>query len=229
MKKINICGKRGLGDLVAGTSYILKKVNSHVHLTYWLPSEFDYKNTISTIIYQYSAYYPYLVEHTVNESWSNIRYHEVIKKFGKENESKTWFFNNGVDKTGPYIKFRDQWEKNSNGPVGLCLNNENNNPSYPYPEKWFDKSTDDFFWSLVDNKKYIVLGRPKSIQKNIDIMKRCRYVLGTDGGWAHVANAMNVPFKLVRNDLSLSILKDVHLKHPTLTIVEKKNIKRYLI
>lgn len=228
MKKINICGKRGLGDLVAGTSYILKQVNSNCQLTFWLPPEFDYKRTVDTIIYQYSASFPHLLTHTVNETWSSINYYKAVEKFGV-GENINWYFNKGIDQSGAYLKFKDQWWGDSNGPVGLCLNNENTNPGYPYPEKWFNEDTDNFLWSLVDNKKYIVLGRPKSVQSNIDIMKQCRYILGTDGGWAHVANAMGVPYKLVRNNMSLKILKDVHYRHPTLTIVETKNIKRYLI
>ena len=225
---VDICGKRGLGDLVSGTSHILQKLDNDTHLTYWLPPGFNYSETIQQIIDQYTRNFHLNITYSVDESWSSVSYKKALLKFNAAEENILWFFNEGNNPVGYNLKFNTVWQGNKNGPVGLCLNNENTNPGYPYPEKWFDKTINDFLLKLVDNKNYYFLGRPRTITENIDIMSKCRYILGTDGGWMHVANSMRVPAYLVRNGLSLKIIKATHIQHPTLKIIETKDFCKYL-
>lgn len=227
-RKIDICGKRGLGDLVTGTSRILQTLVNDTHLTYWLPSGFNYSETINQIIDQYTKNFHLNITYYVDESWSSVSHKKALEKFNVKDENKLWFFIEGNNPIGSNLKFYTSWQGNKHGPVGLCLNNENTNPGYPYPEKWFDSKVNNFLLSLVDNKNYYFLGRPRSIKDNIEIMSNCRYILGTDGGWMHVANSMRVPAYLVRNNLALRILKATHVNHPTLKIIETNNIFEYL-
>ena len=228
MKTINVCGKRGLGDLVTTVSFILKKINSDSHIIYNYPSNFDYKSTFKTLMDEYLPHSLYNVTYEVNEEWSTVYPNKAIEHFGASGRNDTWFFGQGsVDDT--YLKFKTKWKGNKSGPICLCLNNENHNPTYPYPEKWFDANTNDYLLSLVDNKNYFVLGRPLTVKQNIDLMANCSITLGVDGAWAHIANAMGVPFVLTRNDIDKTILNSVHTGHPTLKIIETHDLFNYLL
>lgn len=226
MKKINICGKRGLGDIVSGTSLMLKTINSDARLTYWLPAGFDYKRTLNVIIYQYSAKYPHKIELEVNEGWATVNYEKAVEKFGKSNFNQSWFFLSCYKDC--YLPFKDNWEKNSDGPIGLSLNNENCNPSYPFQFKWFNKNVNRELVKLVDDKNYFSLGRPRTLEENIEIMKKCRYVLGVENGLTHIANAMRVPFIISKNRFDMAVLNSHHSMHPCLKIVEEYEIFKYL-
>lgn len=164
----------------------------------------------------------------MNEEWSSVSIKKAFKKFNKNEQNKTWYFINSLD-TASYIRFRDAWLGDTKGPIGLCLNNENNNSGYPYPGKWFEDKLNSTLLQLVDNSTYYFLGRPYSIQQTIDIMTKCRYVVGVDGAWAHIANAMRVPFIMVRNNLPKKIINNTHRNHPTLKVIETQEVFDYLI
>ncbi len=228
MKNINVCGKRGLGDIVSGTSFLLKSINHDVRLTYWLPPGFDYTQTLNVIIEQYSYSYPHKIELVVDETWSTVSFDRAVERFGVENFKKTWFFS-GVYNTEPYIPFKDSWEENQNGPIGLTLNNENCNPNYPFQSKWFNEKLNNQLLKLIDNKRYFALGRPRSLQDNINVMKKCRYILGVENGWTHIANAMRVPFIISKNNFDMKFLLQHHSKHPCISIIEEYEVFKYLI
>ena len=221
METIHACGKRGLGDIVKLTSTILT-LYSNKHIVFHFPPGFDYKSTIKTLMDQYDLKEKNLT-YEVDETWYTIDENVAKEHFG----DTPFIFKTNIGSS--HYPFKQQWKGNTDSYVCLCLNNENTRSDYPYPEKWFDKKTDRFLNSLVDNKNYFVLGRPLSVQQNIDLMENCSLVIGTDGGWAHVANSMNVPYILVRNDISLNLMKHVHLGHPTLKIIETHDLLNYLV
>lgn len=226
MQTIDICGKRGLGDLVGGASHILKKIDQDTHLKYWLPAGHDYPTTIDTIIYQYKHSLPHKISCEVIEGESFVSYHLAIEKFGMDSLNKTWYYN--IPDAQQYLPFKTKWLGNTAGPVALCLNNENHNSDYPYPGKFFEDNINDFLTKIVDNKRYITLGRPKTIEECINIMAECRFVLGVEGGWTHIANAMRVPAVVVRNDYPVDYIKHLHTGHRSLTIVESNEVFNYL-
>lgn len=228
MNIINICGKRGLGDIISGISFVLQNIQADSHLIFHLPKNFDYPNTIRILMKEFELPYSHSVTHEVCEDWSSVSLQKAIQKFGKDGQNESWFF---LDCNGKqqYMPFKTKWNGNKNGPIALSINNENTNPNYPYPEKFFDTKTNSILESFIDEKKYLFLGRPYTIEENIKKLSECRYAIGIDGAWTHAAHAMGVPYFLVRNQMNLELLESVHFSHPSLKIIETHEIFKYLI
>lgn len=226
MKTLHVCGKRGLGDIVAGISYILKNYQD-IHIIYHYPPGYDYKTTIDLLMVEYNAK-SLNITYEIDESWYTVHKNVAAKKFGLENFTKTWIETPGARQRTPYLPFTTQWKGNTKGPICLTLNNENCNPTYPYPGKWFDYKTNDYLENLIDDKNYLWLGKPFSIAENIRRMSECRYIVGVDGAWAHIANSMRVPFIMVRNNLEKHIINETHPCHPTLNVIETSQVLNYL-
>lgn len=219
--RIDICGKRGLGDMVAGISRVLQTVSEEPHdFFFHYPPGFDYPTTINVIMNEYVCNKINSVH--VSEEWYSISIKPARKRFGEDNYNKTWFFT--YCKGHRYSPFKTQWKQNTNGPVGLMLNNENMNENYPYPEKWFPDNVNSELMSLIDNKNFYALGRPRSVKDNIDLMAECSYILGVDGAWVHVANSMRVPCYLARNNLAKNIVWSTHSAHPTLKLIGTEDV-----
>lgn len=217
MKTLRVCGKRGLGDLISGFSKFFKTVSEPSHIIFHYPPGFQYKKTIATLVEEYNL--PNVVSHEVDLEWFTVN--ERVAKKRYPDIFFTYCFNH------VHLPFKTKWKPNTNGPIGLCLNNENNNPGYPYKSKWFSHSVNEKLLSLVDEKKYILLGRPKSVKENISIMSECRYVLGVDGAWAHAANSLRVPYFLSANSYDFSFYK-FHSKHPTLKLIKEEEVFNYV-
>ncbi len=227
MKIYNICGKRGLGDIVASTSFILENLTEKSHLIFHLPKGFDYSTTLSVLFDEFIIPKNITVTYELDEEWSTVNIYKAFNKFPQSELSKTWFFMHHCG-YGQYLPFKTKWKQNENGPIGLSINNENHNKNYPYLEKFFDDGTNNFLSSMIDEKNYLFLGKPFSIKENIAKMSECRYVIGIDGAWAHIANSMRVPYFLVRNGMNMKLLKSVHKGHPCLKIIETNELTNYL-
>lgn len=228
MQVIHACGCRGLGDIISGTSNIIKTINQDSHIIFHFPPGFDYKTTVDTLMSEFTLPLGVNVTHELDETWFTIRKNVAVKRFQQEGlvPNKDWFFFASGGTT--YVPFKTQWKGNANGPICLSPNNENTNPYYPYPQKWFMPSLNDILMDLVDEEKYLFLGRPYSIKECIEKMSRCRYTVGVDGAWTHIANAMRVPYILVRNKLSKKIIDNMHKHHPSFKCIETYEIFSYL-
>lgn len=226
MHTVYICGKRGLGDIISGTSRALKHLTQPTHYIFHYPPGFDYSTTVQTVMDEYIPNLSFPVTYETDETWFSISEVAARKKFGKENCNKTWFFTASINDT--YLPFKTQWKGDSKGPICFVLNNENCNPQYPYPKKWFDPKLNEQLKNLIDDNVYLHLGRPLSVRESIDRMSRCRYVVGVDCGWAHAANAMRVPYKLVVNSYGKDFFK-FHSRHPSMKLIEASEVSRYLI
>ena len=175
---------------------------------------------------EYTHNIHYNITYEVISKNYNVRIEKINLLMGKNNFQKTWFFSGCNGKR--YLPFKTQWNSNRDGPVVLLTNNEGNNSGYPFPEKWFEPSIDNYLKGLMDEKKYIHVGRPKSIKESIEILANCSRVVGVDGGIIHICNAMNVPCILVRNKIDLDLMKRVHKGHSTIKIIETEQIYQYL-
>lgn len=218
MKVHHVCGKRGLGDLISGISSLFKTIEEPSQIIFHYPPGFQYKKTISTLVDEFN--HPKVNSFVVDLEWFSISKTKAEKQFGQ-----SFFFTCCYNHT--YLPFKTQWKKNLNGPIGLCLNNENYNSGYPFKGKWFSETVNDKLLSLVDEKDYVLLGRPKSLKQNIEAMSECRYVLGVDGAWAHAANSMRVPYYLTANGYDFSFYK-FHSKHPTLKLIKEEDVFNYV-
>lgn len=222
MQQIEICGKRGLGDLISGISRLLYIFEHPLCLNFNAIPGHDYDNTIKSLMQEFAPE----VHYNVSFNWHTIDLKKAFLKFGKENHNQTWFFTNCYDHL--YKPFKTQWLGDHTGPIALALNNENTVTRYPYPGKWFNNKVNSLLKDLIDEKNYLHLGRPYSIEENIAKLARCRYALGVDGAWVHACNAMRVPYVLVRNDLDFKIIKALHSRHPNLNVIETQEIFNFI-
>lgn len=188
------------------------------------PPGFDYGTTIKTIMNELTL--PPSVTYEIQLQGFTTNKSTAYKWYGIDNYNITWFF---TSSGGPCNNpFKTRWCGNTTGPIALALNNENTLPNYPYPEKWFDNKLNTMLSDLVDGENYVLLGRPLSVKQNIDILASCRYAVGVDGAWAHCAKYTQTPYYLVRNNLSMTILQNMHANDPHVKIIETIDIFKYL-
>jgi len=120
-----------------------------------------------------------------------------------------------------------KWLADQNGPIGIYLNHE-------YQEieegtKFFNEQDNIFLQSLIDDKNYFSLGQLRTFEENVDIMTKCRYVIGLEGGWTHVANSMSVPYIICANQRPIDSIKKFHPNHPNLQIIDTQNMRDFLV
>jgi len=226
MKKIDIAGKRGIGDLISGISYSLKRIEEDAHLVFHYPPGFDYSTSISTIMDEYLTNIHYNITYNIVDTDYSVSFNKCEIHFGTNNYKKDWFFTSCYNER--YLPFKTQWKQNKNGPIVLMTNNEGMNKGYPYPLKWFDERTDAYLKSLIDNKNFVHIGRPNTIKQSIEILSNCSRAIGVDGGWVHACNAMNVPITLVKNKFQGGFFENFYSRHPTIEIINTEEIFQYL-
>lgn len=127
-----------------------------------------------------------------------------------------------------YWPSKKKWQANQNGPIGIYLNHE-------YQEfeeakkKFFNEQDNIFLHSLIDNHNYFSIGYPRTFEENIDIMSKCRYIIGFEGGWTHVSHSMRVPYIICANQQPINEIIQYHSKHPNLQIIDTKNMRDFLV
>ena len=125
-----------------------------------------------------------------------------------------------------YWPFKKQWSGDRKGPIAIYLNHE-----FKLAEdkrKFFDEKTNNMLLSLIDNKNYFSLGIEHSFDECLDIMSRCRYVIGLEGGWTHISHAMRVPYIICRNKRPKEMDWYYHPNHPDLQVIQNENLIKYL-
>lgn len=227
MKTVYACGKRGFGDLVCGISYIIDSIKEDTHIIFFYRPYHQYEEKIPAILEEYLPLKDFKVTYEINHDWYSVSYEVCKKKFNYLREDDDWFF---ISANGGILRpFNTQWKEDKNGPIGLCLNNENTNIHYPMPGKWFDPKVNDLLTTLIDEKNYVTFGRMFSIQENIQKLARCRYVVGVDGAWAHICNALRAPYYLSTNRYDKNHYQVFFRKHPTLTYIKQEQVLEYCI
>lgn len=236
MKIIHMCGKRGLGDIVASTSYILDNIDTDTHIIFHYPANHFYKEKFDFIMKEFVLPKDIKITYEVDETWSTVVYNKALHKFDKKYENQTWYFSSKIG-YGKYRLFKTQWKQNLDGPIGLVLNHktsfgeELSFENYPLYEKAWDTKTNSMLESLIDNNKYIRIGGtydPNLLFEEIQNIQICRKIIGFDTGWGHITNCMRAPYVVCRNKLSRKFFKQIYDKHPTATMIETENLFSYL-
>lgn len=223
MKTISICGKRGFGDLIATFTKIINTIDQDCHLIfYYPPINDDYPTRIKFL---FDQYFPinFNVTYEVSHDFYSVAPDKCTEKFGKEKHGKDWIFS-GSNVYGAYRRFKKQWQGNKNGHICLFLNNENTNPDYPMPGKWFDSEVNKVLVGLVDNKNYFELNRERTIEECAELLSTCRYAVGVDGAWAHMCNAMRVPVYISLNGYDESHYEKFFKNHPTRKYIKQEQV-----
>lgn len=224
MNTVYVCGKRGFGDIVVGISKTIDSIKEDTHLVFCYRPYHQYEEKIPAVLNEYLPI-EHNVTYEINHEWYSIIYKVCKEKFAGLQENKDWFFT--CSSGGLLRPFKTQWLGDKNGPIGLCLNNENTNSDYPMPGKWFSPQLNDYLRQLVDEKRYVAFGRMFSVAENIEKLSRCRYVIGVDGAWAHICNAMRVPFYLSLNNYTVDHYQNFFNGHPTLTYIPQEKVLEF--
>ena len=133
-------------------------------------------------------------------------------------------------------KMQNENCKNNN--TCLIIHGEESLIEIEYMSLYSSKEIRDFYSNeycshstvyLIDNNNYFSLGQPRTFEENIDIMSKCRYVIGLEGGWTHVSHSMRVPYIICANQRPLNEIKKFHSKHPNLQIIDTQNMRDFLV
>lgn len=236
MKTVLVCGSRGLGDIVASTSYVLDRIKQDTHIIFHYPEDKGYKQKFEILMSEFHLPEMHTVTYEVREGWSTVSYKIAVEKFGKQKENDTWYFSSKIG-YGKYRPFKSQWLANGEGPIGLVTSHKTQSgepltrSNYPLFERLWDSKTNDLLESLIDNKNYIQIGGgydPLEIKNQIKKMQTCSRILGFDTGWAHIANCMRVPYVLCRNFMSRERVEKIYHGHPTLTVIDVEELFKYI-
>ena len=224
-----------MGDIVATLSYFLKTaVKSDCHIIFHYPPDHGYPKLIKKLMDAFSDT-PYKITYEVNMKWYSVSDKGGISKFGEDGQfgdtlceyEPTWWFT-GTYFPGAYHPFERVWKENRTGPIALALNHEFFNQYHPIASKFFNEKINAQLLKKVDNKNYFSLGQHHTFENNVAVLANCRYVVGIEGGWTHVCNAMRVPFICVTNERHASAPLKVHAGHPCLKVIQTNEMMPYI-
>lgn len=255
MQTFHSYGKIGLGDLVASTSFLFThELREDSHIIFHIPKikydctgyeqqrQQNYSNAGSSRITAvldllenplYTLTYEFDDSDIVARDINYIRPSTVASihqsfdhymKLPNKNQYKFIFRHETRCTEHLYWPSKKQWEANLNGPIGIYLNHE-----LEVGPKFFNEQDNIFLHSLIDNQNYFSLGQPRTFEENIDIMSKCRYIIGNEGGWTHVSHSMRVPYIICANQRPINEIKKFHSKHPNLQIIDTKNMRDFLV
>lgn len=236
-------GPSGMGDFVASTSFFLThKLNEDAHIVFHIPTtNRGYELRIAAVISMFENI-PYNVTYEFDNSGSSgVGLHDGdgvsskyclsafsdFNKITNKNQYKFIYRHESFSTQHRYWPSKIKWEANKNGPIGIYLNHEYQN--LEVSSKFFNEQDNLFLHSLIDNHNYFSLGQPRTFQENLDIMAKCRYVIGLEGGWTHVSHSMRVPYIICANQRPLNEIKKFHSKHPNLQIIDTENMRDFLV
>ena len=223
-----------MGDVVSSLSHFLKHLlRSDCHMVFHFPAGYGYETLMPSVMALWKDV-PYKLTFEVDTTWASIQKPAGFIKFGAAG-----FEQQTTSDIVPLWMFRDlrqelywpatvQWKGNKDGPIAILPNHEYYGALHPIMDKFFTEKDNDFLLSLIDNKKYINVGKGRSFEENVEILSECRYVVGLEGGWTHVSNAMRVPYIIVANKRGVVAPLKVHHRHPHLTIVHTVDMYNYL-
>jgi hypothetical protein len=243
MRTVEIPGisSPGPGDIVAGLSSIISKQREDTHFVIYVKRGFGLPRIMSDIIEEFDPPHGLKITYEVIEGNHDDpndlpckHSKEAFSKYKKKDFEETWdlirYKHNSLG-YGKYLDFKRQWKKNIDGPILLSLNTEDREfvETHPFPQKWLDWTTNDLLKSYVDDKNvYQITGELRSFQDNLKLMEECKFILGIDCRWAHIANCMNVPYVMMMANWSYEDVKDMYKSHPTLRIVPDSRAIDYL-
>ena len=236
-------GSSGLGDFVSSTSFFLTTIlKEDSHIVFHIPkSKRGYETRVSAVISMFEDI-PHNVTYEFDNSGSAgtgfddgegvsskhcVRAFLDFNKLPNKNQYKFLYRHDSASTNHSYWPSKKKWEANNNGPIGIYLNHEYQN--LEVTSKFFNEQDNLFLQSLIDNHNYFSLGQPRTFEENIDIMSKCRYVIGLEGGWTHVSHSMRVPYIICANKRPLNEIKQFHPKHLNLQIIDTQNMRDFLV
>ena len=237
-------GAIGLGDFVSSTSFLLTyELKEDSHVVFHIPKiKYDdrgyeqrviaaidlFEKPPYTLTYEFDNSNIFIDETSVRPSGPGIsQSFSHFMKMPNRNQYKFIYRHETRCTEHIYWPSKKKWLADQNGPIGVYLNHE-------YQEieegtKFFNEQDNTFLQSLIDDKNYFSLGQPRTFEENVDIMTKCRYVIGLEGGWTHVANSMRVPYIICANQHPIDSIKKFHPNHPNLQIIDTRTMRDFLV
>lgn len=237
-------GAIGLGDFVSSTSFLFTyELKADSHIVFHIPKiKYDsrgyekritaalslFENPLYTLTYEFDNSEDDLYTEQIRPSGPGLtKAFNSFIKLPNKNQYKFIYRHETRCTEHLYWPSKKKWEANQNGPIGIYLNHE-------YQEieevtKFFNEQDNLFLQSLIDNHNYFSLGQSHTFEENIDIMSKCRYVIGLEGGWTHISHSMRVPYIICANQRPIDQIKKFHSNHPKLQIIDTQNMRDFLV
>ena len=255
MQTFHSYGQIGLGDFVSSTSFLFThNLREDSHIIFHIPKNCGYgspqiqnymntgpsrltavlelfENPLHTLTYEFDD--SDIVVRGINDTLPYSSGPKVWQAFDHFIKIPNWnqyqfiFRHDTMCTEHLYWPSKKKWEANQNGPIGIYLNHE-----YQHLEvatKFFNEQDNLFLHSLIDNHNYFSLGQSRTFEENIDVMSKCRYIIGLEGGWTHVSHSMRVPYIICANQRPIKEIKKYHSKHPNLQIIDTKHMRDFLV
>lgn len=236
-------GPSGMGDFIASTSFFLTyKLKEDSHIIFHIPTtNRGYELRVAAVISMFENI-PYNVTYEFDNSGSSgtgfndgeglsskycLLAFTAFNKIPNKNKCNFIYRHDTASTEHLYWPSKKKWEANQNGPIGIYLNHEYQN--LEVSSKFFNEQDNLFLNSLIDNHNYFSLGQTHTFEENIDIMSKCRYIIGLEGGWTHASHSMRVPYIICANQRPLNEIKKFHSKHPNLQIIDTQNMRDFLV
>lgn len=236
-------GPSGLGDFVSSTSFFLtNNLKENSHIVFHIPTKNrGYESRVTAVISMFEDI-PYRLTYEFDNSGSSgsgfddgegvsskycMSAFSNFNKLENKQQCKFVYRHDTTSANHQYWPSKKKWEANLNGPIGIYLNHEFQN--IEVETKFFNEQDNLYLHSLIDNHNYFSLGQPRTFEENLDIMAKCRYIIGLEGGWTHVSHSMRVPYIICANKRPLNEIKKFHPKHPKLQIIDTQNMHDFLI
>jgi len=135
----------------------------------------------------------------------------------------------GTDHPQPFVmKPKKQWNP------GKYVAVYNNKWDMPYPDndpKYFTQEEDRILIQTSKDNNALFLGQRhndfSSLSEAVEVLLNCKYAVGIEGGWTHLAHMYRIPyFAFRRNKESERRINMQHTFHPTLRMASFKEILR---
>lgn len=231
---IDICGKIGLGDHIQVLSWILTRHKEDLFLRIHSDpnSIIDHNYIYSVLLSEFKLASNQKINYIVLHDWFEYNENRANRIFKDKTRNIDWYFAGGNDEQQyhQYTPFEKQWINNKSGIIALSLNHLGwigSEDSLLGP-KFFTSNTHFSLLSLHNSKYYYCLGSEyNSLSQEIDIIKNCRYILGIEGAWTHIAHCMNIPYiSFLSKEFDV---RAFHPNHPNLRLIDVKDMFEFLV
>lgn len=223
-------GESGLGDFVSSTSFFLTHhFHEDSHIVFHLPIEKrQYEQRICDVMSMWENI-PYKLTYEFDCSGAHRPISKAHNEFIKISNFKQYKFlyrHDVICTKHLYWPCIKKWKANNQGAIAIYNNHEYR--ALEVQSKFFNKQDSKTINALIDNKNYFGLGKEHSFEENLEILSNCRYAIGLEGGWTHVANSMRVPYIVCANQRPWNKILQHHSAHPNFKIIDTVNMFDYL-
>jgi len=193
-----IVSNAGLGDIIRGYLDLLhrwRRIARPVKIYTSMPHKIDLvRNIMDLFVEQPDVEFVSFDKHSIPDAM----YQRLVKR--KVSFSETHVLATTKHQTVDYrpIVTKQRWTPGNHVAV------YHTNFKVDYGVNTTVKNLARFQWEALEiktlNTNNKLLGLPLTFKQSVDILLNCRYAVGIEGGWTHVAQLYNIPYYVICNE-----------------------------